>query len=108
MPAAAFAAALICTSPGVVDGDTLRCADGTRIRLWGISAPERYEIDGPASTRALARIVAGQTMRCIPKGRSYERIVARCFVGGRDVGGEMVRQGFAADWPRYSRGFYAQ
>lgn len=103
-----LAAALICTSPGVIDGDSLRCADGTRIRLWGIQAPERYEPAGPASTRALARLVAGKTLRCTPKGRSYERVVARCFIGPVDVAGAMVRQGQATDWPKYSRGFYAR
>lgn len=103
-----LAAALICTSPGVIDGDTLRCADGVRIRLWGVQAPERHEPGGASSTRALAALVAGRTVRCTHKGRSYRRIVARCFIGRRDIAGEMVRQGHAADWPRYSRGFYAR
>lgn len=106
MNPAILAAALICTNPGTVDGDTLRCQDGTRIRLWGIDAPERHDQAGPASTRALAAIVSNRTLTCQRKGRSYERIVARCFVGRTDVAGEMVRQGQAVDWPKYSHGFY--
>ncbi len=40
---AALASALItCTSPGIVDGDTIRCA-GERVRLWGVNSPERGE-----------------------------------------------------------------
>ena len=108
MTFATLAAALICASPGVVDGDTLRCNDGTRIRLWGIQAPERHEPAGPASTRALARIVTGKTLVCEAKGRSYERVVARCWIGRTDVAGEMVRQGQAVDWPRFSGGLYAR
>ena len=106
-PALAIAA-FICAHPGVVDGDTFRCAGGVRVRVWGIQAPERYEPAGPASTRAMSRLIAGQALTCQPRGRSYERIVARCILpDGRDVAAEMVRQGQAVDWPRYSHGFYA-
>ena len=34
-------------------------------------------------------------------------IPARCFAAGHDLAGEMVRNGYALDWPRYSKGFYA-
>ena len=101
-----LAALLICTSPGVIDGDTLRCSDGTRIRLWGIDAPERSDPAGPGSTRALSRTITGQTLTCERKGKSYNRIVARCWIGRTDVASEMVRQGQVADWPRFSHGAY--
>lgn len=97
-----------CVRPGVIDGDTLICEGGTRVRLWGIQAPERHEPAGPASTRALAQIVQGKTLACQPKGKSWERTVGRCWIGSTDVSAEMVRQGQAVDWPKYSRGYYAR
>jgi len=106
--AAILAAAFVCVQPGVIDGDTLRCQDGQRVRLWGIDSPERHHPTGPAATRALTAIVGGQTLHCEPKGKSYSRVVARCFVGRRDLAGEMVRQGWAVDWPKFSGGFYSE
>jgi endonuclease YncB( thermonuclease family) len=97
-----------CHSPGVVDGDTLRC-NGERIRIWGVQAPERADPAGPASTRAMAALVRGRSVRC--EGRDidrYRRLVARCFVGSVDLAAEMVGTGHAKDWPRYSRGFYGR
>lgn len=102
------AAAFLCAQPAVTDGDSLICADRTRVRIWGIDAPERHEPEGPASTRALARIVRGHDLRCQPKGRSHNRVVARCFLGSLDIGGEMVRGGFAQDWPKFSGGLYSR
>jgi endonuclease YncB( thermonuclease family) len=103
------AAVFLCASPGVIDGDTLRCQDGTGVRVWGIQAPERHEPAGPAATRAMTNITRGVDLRCEPKGRSYERVVARCWTpAGRDIAAEMVDQGHAVDWPRYSGGEYAR
>jgi Micrococcal nuclease (thermonuclease) homologs len=110
MTPAILAAASIftCAAPGIVDGDTIRC-QGQRVRLWGINAPERSDPRGPAATRALADIIRGRTLTCEPKDTDrYGRIVARCFVGRRDIAAEMVRQGHAVDMPRYSKGFYAR
>lgn len=110
MIATLAAAAFLCASPGVIDGDTLRCHGGTRVRIWGIQAPERHHPQGPAATRAMDRIIGRSDLRCEPKGKSYDRIVARCrrTADGRDVAAEMVRQGHAVDWPRYSGGEYAR
>ncbi|WP_332763963.1 thermonuclease family protein [Phenylobacterium sp.] len=105
-PARAEPRLIVCESPGLIDGDTMVCA-GERVRLWGIQAPERADPGGPAATRALAEITKGQTVICIARGRSYERVVAQCFVGDMDVAGEMVRRGQAVDWPKFSRGHYA-
>jgi len=45
---------------------------------------------------------------CESKGTDrYGRTIAQCFIWGHDLAGEMVRQGFALDWPKYSKGFYA-
>ena len=100
-------ALMICTSPGIIDGDTFRCDSSLRIRLWGVNAPERHEAQGPAATRALAELTRGKTLVCKRRGTSYNRTVAQCWIGDRDVAAELVRLGAAVDDPRYSRGHYA-
>lgn len=101
------AEAISCIAPGVVDGDTLRCGE-LRIRLWGIDAPERDTPAGPPSTRALAQIIDGGTITCEHKDIDrYGRTVALCRLNGVDIAAEMVRQGHAKDYPRYSGGYYA-
>lgn len=101
----------------VIDGDTLEIRD-QRIRLWGVDAPEGRQTCtrggqsyrcGQEAANALDGWISGRTVRCEAVGRPdrYRRIVARCQVAGQDMGGWMVRQGWALDFPRYSRGTYA-
>lgn len=105
-PVAAKTEPLVCASPGITDGDTVRCGSGVRIRLWGIQAPERDQPGGPAATRALAQIIDGRDLICDLRGKSYNRVVARCWAGGEDIAEAMVTRGHAADWPKHSGGFY--
>lgn len=102
-------------SARVVDGDTLEL-DGTRIRLWGIDAPERSQTCrlaaqawrcGEAAAEALSRLLEGRAVRCEPRGRDrYSRMVAVCMVAGRDIAAAMVRDGWALNYERYSDGAY--
>lgn len=99
----------------VIDGDTIDVA-GERIRLWGIDAPEgaqRCTHDGAAydcghnATEALVAILGGLEPTCEPRDRDrYGRTVAVCRARGIDIGAEMVRQGWALDYGRYSHGAY--
>lgn len=99
----------------VHDGDTLRI-NGHSIRIWGIDAAELKQTCtqggsvvpcGLMAREALERLVKGQTVTCIAKGKSYQRIVAQCYAGGRDIAAAMTRLGMAHDDVRYSRGYYA-
>lgn len=97
-----------CRSPGVTDGDTIRCG-GERVRIWGLDAPERDTPVGPAATRALAGLTRGQVVTCTQHqaSRSHGRLVARCVLpDGRDLACEMIRSGAAQEWVRFSRGAY--
>lgn len=106
-PAAAQEDLILCADPRITDGDTFRCDGSLKIRLWGIDAPERDAPGGIAATNTLRAIATDQTLVCRRKGKSYDRIVARCWIGNRDVAGEMVRRGQAVDLPKFSKGLYA-
>ena len=120
LPAAAAPSSDASTIDGivthVVDGDGLRIG-AIEIRLCGIDAPETRRPGGRESTLALTALVLGQRLVCRPVGegtpcdgrskrKSYDRIVAQCFLGDQDVAGAQVRSGHAVDWPRFSGGAY--
>lgn len=112
--APAAAASIDCRVAHVTDGDTLRCEDGTRIRLHAVSARESdnsCRIGHPcsnataaAATAQLTRLVADRSIRCEPIGRSYGRVTAVCWtLAGEEINCAMVRSGNAALWPRFNR-----
>lgn len=92
----------------VTDGDTIRFGP-TRVRLHGVQAPEMDTADGPRARAALIALIGAGEVLCEDTGeRSYRRVVARCFdAQGRDLSEQMVREGWATDWPRFSGGRYA-
>lgn len=100
----------------VIDGDTLEI-HGTRIRLWGIDAPESSQLCrgddslpyrcGAKAANELDAFIARRSVSCEPVSRDvYGRTVATCSVSGSDLAEWLVRAGLAFDWPRYSKGKY--
>jgi endonuclease YncB( thermonuclease family) len=115
MPTSLVAAAIIaCTAPTVHDGDTLRCG-ADRIRLFGVDAPEVRRGQTPAEPFAyeardeLVRLTRGR-VGCRPVDRDrYGRIVAKCWSSeSPDLNAALIRSGFATEYRRYSKGFYAR
>ena len=99
----------------VVDGDTVVIGD-FKIRLHGIDAPESDQLCegadgipwkcGLESTRLLMRLTAGKTVVCRPMGLDkYYRVLATCAAGGVDLNAELVRQGLAWAFVRYSNDY---
>lgn len=91
----------------VIDGDTI-IINKTRIRLFGIDAPEMDHPYGAKSKWAMVALCKGQKVTAVPDGSlSHDRCVARCFLpDGRDLSAELVKQGLAIDWPKFSAGEY--
>tara|TARA_R100000789_G_scaffold70137_1_gene65697 strand:+ start:7757 stop:8206 length:450 start_codon:yes stop_codon:yes gene_type:complete len=91
----------------VVDGDTIRIGK-TSLRLAGIDAPELEHPWGNKAKWALVSLCKGQIITAkIEPEMSYDRLVATCFLpDGRDLSAEMVSQGMALDWPKFSGGKY--
>jgi endonuclease YncB( thermonuclease family) len=99
----------------IIDGDTIRIGD-IRIRLHGIDAPEtRQECQGAdgasyrcgeASTEALRTLIGADPVRC--EGTTYDRykrLIATCYSGRVNLNAEMVRQGWALAYRRYSKDY---
>jgi endonuclease YncB( thermonuclease family) len=92
----------------VIDGDTLKL-NGTTFRLHGIDAPEISQtcengfLAGAYAAGVLRGLLDGRLVICIPKTQDrYGRTVGVCLADGMDVGAEMVRQGVAYAFTRYS------
>lgn len=100
----------------IVDGDTLEI-HGTRIRLWGIDAPESAQLCrdsdsnlyrcGAKAANDLDAFIARRPVHCMPISRDqYGRTVATCSVVGIDLAEWLVRNGLALDWSQYSKSRY--
>ena len=101
----------------VTDGDSIRVS-GSRIRLFGIDAPESQQTCvaggrrwrcGRSATNALRKVIAGRPVVCTERDRDrYGRIVAVCRAGGEDINAWMVAQGMAVAYTKYSRAYVGQ
>ncbi len=102
----------------VVDGDTL-ATGGRRLRLHGIDAPEigqtcmrggRPYDCGREATDAMARIIGRSVLACRVLGTDqFGRDIVRCHDSrGVDVASELVRQGWAIAFRRFSEEYAGQ
>lgn len=97
----------------VHDGDSIKFGN-QMTRLFGIDAPELKQTcdggtwaAGKLATEALIKMIDGQPLTCavITRDTVYNRPVSRCFAGNVDLSREMVVQGWAWAFTRYSKMF---
>lgn len=94
----------------VIDGDSL-VVGTVETRLKGIDAPELKQtclLDrkpwecGKAAKSALHGAIAGRNVTCDGAGRDkYDRVLATCRVGDRNLNAEMVENGWAVAYGGY-------
>ncbi len=96
----------------VVDGDTLKLKDGTRVRLQGIDTPETVDEQSPvepwgpeasAYTKAFIEEAGNRVDLTFDKERldQYGRLLAYVWHGDRLLNEELVREGLAETRPNY-------
>jgi endonuclease YncB( thermonuclease family) len=103
-----------CRVASVHDGDTMRCADGTRVRLQGIDANELNgschiscaRLSASAARDRLSGLALGNPAQCLSTGKSYRRVTAWCAVAGSngsaiDLSCAQVAAGAAVIWRRF-------
>lgn len=90
----------------VIDGDTLAFGR-TRVRLFGIDAPEMGQAQGQAAKSALIGLVRGHEVTVSPVTTDrYGRLVARITLpDGSDVAEAMVAGGFARAATGFTRAY---
>ena len=107
----------------ISDGDTIKI-NGEKIRFSGIDAPESYykgkkqtckfeEKDffcGEISKNKLIEKIGNNFVNCVLEKNKdkYKRFIGECFVNGQSLSVYMVRNGYALDWPRYSKGKFSK
>lgn len=102
-------ATILCLVVAVPDADSLRCRDGRRIRIAGVSALERNGSCNsvpacPTMRHAqaqpiAARLTLNRTIVFRIVGKSYRRDVGE----NRALRCALVHSGAAVEWPRYMR-----
>tara|TARA_B100001063_G_C16753152_1_gene551497 strand:- start:1684 stop:2160 length:477 start_codon:yes stop_codon:yes gene_type:complete len=107
----------------IVDGDTINL-NGDKIRFSGIDAPESFYKGreqlclkkkiiircGKLSKDFLIKIIGKNTVTCKKEKKpdKYNRILAECFVKGQSLSKALVKNGFAFDYPKYSKKKYSK
>ncbi len=91
---------------GVIDGDTFDMmlnGKKIRVRMFGIDAPERRQDYYQKSKQALSDLIFGEVVRIETKSKDrYKRTLAEVYVGNKWINREMVVQGMAWHFKRYS------
>ena len=110
---------LISGKAKIIDGDTLKI-NNKKIRFSGIDAPESYFFGkkqlcilnnieilcGKLSKEKLIEKIGNQTVNCkIEKNKDqYSRLIGECFLKNESLSVFMVKNGYAFDYPKYSKG----
>lgn len=91
----------------ISDGDTITVLSGkeqTKVRLYGIDAPEKKQDYGQKSKHFLASLIAEQMVEVEPKGKDrYKRTLGIIHYKGQDINAQMVLNGYAWAYVKYSK-----
>ena len=91
----------------VYDGDTIEVMAGgpssLRVRLHAIDAPEKGQPFSNVARKRTRELTEGKRVRVEVRDRDqYDRLVARIYVDGTDLSEQLIREGLAWHYTRYS------
>lgn len=99
----------------IIDGDTLDVS-GTRVRLYGIDAPETAQTCrrrgqdwacGKDASKALTEKIGDRSITCDQQDKDrYERVVAVCHAGSQNLNAWMIQNGWAVAYRQYGGTIY--
>lgn len=93
----------------VIDADTFRIKHGPKIRIAAIDSgetrPDRAKCAqemsiGKEQARAAQRLLLGRRITYQVVGRNRDRLVAKVWLNGQDLGQRLIAIGAARSWPR--------
>ena len=91
----------------ISDGDTimiLQDKQQIKVRLFGIDAPELKQPYGKKSKQFLANLIAGEVVEVEENGKDrYKRTLGIIHFKGQDINAQMVLNGYAWAYVKYSR-----
>ena len=94
------------------DGDTITVLQDKRqikVRLFGIDAPELKQTYGKKSKQFLANLIAGEVVEVEENGKDkYKRTIGTIYLNGADINAQMVANGYAWAYRKFSKKYTAQ
>ena len=96
----------------IYDGDTITALtsqkEKIKIRLYGIDAPELKQPFGKASKRHLIDLISNKSLNINEKGKDkYGRTLAVLYNGDQDINAQMVIDGYAWAYDKFSKNYVA-
>lgn len=92
----------------VVDGDTIEVHyenNPEYVRIIGIDAPEKEECFSKEASEQLKKLIEEATVTLISKPDEnrdkYNRLLRYILSDGKDIGAELIKGGFARNYPRF-------
>ncbi|WP_034964907.1 thermonuclease family protein [Campylobacter showae] len=96
----------------ISDGDTitiLQDKQQIKVRLFGIDAPELKQPYGKKSKQFLANLIAGEVVEVDENGKDrYKRTIGTIYLNGADINAQMVENGYAWAYRKFSKKYTAQ
>ena len=83
----------------VIDGDTVKLANGEKVRLIGVNAPERGHAYYKKARERLSSLIEGKGValeRDAENRDQYGRLLRYIFLNGENMNIKMVREGLAS------------
>jgi ATP-dependent hsl protease ATP-binding subunit hslU len=97
----------------ISDGDTITILTQQRkqikVRFYGIDAPELKQPYGKKSKQFLANLIAGKVVEVEENGKDrYKRTIGTIYLNGADINAQMVANGYAWAYRKFSKKYTAQ